>query len=293
MPPGLVGAHGLDRVQHHRGLPVALAAEAVTLGHQPLHRQPGKLAEATQILEVRGEGAEATLGEEGAQPGLDPGAVTQRLMSITAGRQFRHHLVELGVLLHQLVDFGVGDVIHRRDKIIDAVGVHRDPEAHLGIDLVALGDRHIAHVVAEPRKLQPPDCGRARAPPAARRRCARPRRVGDMPDHGLAGNAQPGLDVAELPVTVRSLVEVHEVHVDLGPWQRHVGLGVQMQQRLLQRIQPGDPHLRGENVCIHAITPTQFGVGVRVQHRSDGWLRLSVSTGCHSTGSGSCPDSLS
>ena len=45
--------------QQRRGLPVALAAEAVAVGHQPLHGEAGQLAQAAEVLEVRGEGAEA------------------------------------------------------------------------------------------------------------------------------------------------------------------------------------------------------------------------------------------
>ena len=58
-------------------------------------------------------------------------------------------------------------------------------------------------------------------PAAARAQRADPRgrRCGsaDVPGDGLAGHAEPGLDVAELAVAVRGLVEVHEVHVDRRP----------------------------------------------------------------------------
>jgi hypothetical protein len=57
--------------------------------------------------------------------------------------------------------------------------------------------------------------------------------------------AKPGQEIAELAVAVSRLVEVHEVHVDLGPRKIEIVLGVQMQQRLPQRTQPGDPHLGG------------------------------------------------
>jgi hypothetical protein len=45
-------------------------------------------------------------------------------------------------------------------------------------------------------------------------------RVGHVADDGLARQASRDVDVAELPVAVRGLVEVHEVHVDGGPRQR-------------------------------------------------------------------------
>ncbi|MEG8035510.1 hypothetical protein QP157_09305 [Sphingomonas sp. LR61] len=51
--------------------------------------------------------------------------------------------------------------------------------------------------------------------------------------------------VAELTVAVRGLVEVHEVEVDVRPRQGDVRLRVQVQQRLCQRLQTTDPHLRG------------------------------------------------
>jgi hypothetical protein len=61
----------------------------------------------------------------------------------------------------------------------------------------------------------------------------------------LRATPETGLDVAELAVAVRGLVEVHEVHVDLRPGQLDIGLGVQVQQRLAERVEPGDPHLGG------------------------------------------------
>ena len=39
------------------------------------------------------------------------------------------------------------------------------------------------------------------------------------------------------------LVQVHEVHVDLVPGKRDVDLGVQVQERLSQDVEPGDPRL--------------------------------------------------
>ena len=50
--------------------------------------------------------------------------------------------------------------------------------------------------------------------------------------------------------------------------------------------------LAGENVCIQAITPKQLESAFASSMTR--WMAsLSVNTGCHCTGSGSCPDSLS
>jgi hypothetical protein len=50
-----------------------------------------------------------------------------------------------------------------------------------------------------------------------------------VPRDRLAGDAQAGLDVRELAVPVRGLVEVHEVHVDLGPREIAVELRVEVE----------------------------------------------------------------
>jgi hypothetical protein len=189
---------------------------------------------------------------------------------LPAGAQLRHDIVGVGVLGDQRVDVGVGGRLDRGDQVVDGVGVDRGAEAQLGLHLVALGDGHIAHVVAEAGQ---PGGPHRRGGGRGARPHTHPRghpRVGHVPGHGLAGHAQPGGDVAELPVAVRGLVEVHEVHVDAGPGQRHVGLGVQVQQRLAQRGQPGDPHL-GRRERVHPRDHAQAGVvGVGLQaHPAD------------------------
>ena len=74
-------------MHERRRLPVALAAEAVAVGHQPLHGEAGELAQAAEVLEVRRERAEAAVVEELAQPGLDAGRVAQRLGPLAARAQ--------------------------------------------------------------------------------------------------------------------------------------------------------------------------------------------------------------
>ena len=55
-------------------------------------------------------------------------------------------------------------------------------------------------------------------------------------DRGPA-ESQPALDEPELAVAVGRLVEVHEVHVDLGPREVAVVLRMQVKQRLLERLE--------------------------------------------------------
>ena len=71
------------------------------------------------------------------------------------------------------------------------------------------------------------------------------RRVGRVADDRGPGDALAREGVRVLTVAVRRLVEVHEVEVDGVPRQLDVRLRVQVQQRLGQGVQAGDPHLRG------------------------------------------------
>ena len=92
----------------------------------------------------------------------------------------------------------------------------------LRLDLVALGHGDVAHVVAEPGQAQRPHLGQPAGGPGPGADGGADPGVADVTDHGLAGHTQPGLDVGELTVAVGRLVQVHEVHVDVGPGQLEV-----------------------------------------------------------------------
>ena len=118
------------------------------------------------------------------------------------------------------------------------------PKRDLRLDLVALGHRDVAHVVAEAGEREVRSAWRPAAARAHRPTDAWTAGSADVADDRLARDAHAGLDVRELAVAVGGLVQVHEVHVDRRPRQRLVGLRVQVQQRLAERLEPADPHLR-------------------------------------------------
>ena len=85
-------------------------------------------------------------------------------------------------------------------------------------------------------------------------------RVLPVADDRLAGHPEPGLDEPELSIAVRRLVQVHVVHVDLAPRQIAVELGVQVQQRHLERLKTRDPHA-GRRERVHPGDHTHAGIG--------------------------------
>ncbi len=88
-----------------------------------------------------------------------------------------------------------------------------------------------------------------------------------VPDDDLAVQAQAAADKAKLAVAMGRLVEVHKVHIDVGPGDVAVVLGVQMRKRLLERAQAGDPHLgRREGVHPGDQADALLG-GVGLQHQ--------------------------
>ncbi len=114
--------------------------------------RPGSWTQAVEVLEGVGEGAEAADLEEDAQAGLDAGCLAQlgaaRSVRPELGRRRRSRRHSAAT---QLVDVGSGHRPDRGGEVAHAVAVDRHAETDLRLDLVALGVRDVAHVVAEPR----------------------------------------------------------------------------------------------------------------------------------------------
>ncbi len=225
-------------------LPIALGAEAVAIGHEPLHRDAGQLLEPGEIFEAVGEGAEAAGVEKGPQGKFGSGGVSQRLATLAAGTQRRRHRVLPVVFGHEALDLGIGHVADAGGQFADAVAVDLNAEADLGLDLVALGDGDLPHVVAQAGDLQRSYFMQSGGGPLPGGQAILHLGVLPMADDDLARPPHPRADEAELAVAVGGLVQVHEVHVDRSPGQIAVELRVQMGHRLLEGGQPGNPHLR-------------------------------------------------
>ena len=248
-PAGQPVGHDLQDPDERGRLPVALGAEAVAVGHQPLDADARQLLERAEVLERVGERAEAAVLDERPQAGLDPGRRPQLGVALAAPAQRQGDVVCVLVLRDQVVDRRVADRGHAIRQVAHAVAVDREAEPRLGLDLVALGDRDVAHVVAEPGDLEAMGLVPAGRRPRPRAEPRQDGRVLPVADDRLAAPAQPRLDERELAVAVGGLVQVHEVHVDVGPGQVAVVLGVEVDEGLAQVGQPADPHLgRAERV---------------------------------------------
>ena len=199
-----------------------------------------------QILERGGETLEAALLEKGAQAELDARAVAQRTMPGAVLAEFLRHPVAVLVFAAEPVDGPVvdGRIRNFGDEIAHAVAVDGKAEPHFGRDLVALGDGDLAHVVAEAGELRALQIvpGPGGAHPGAQPIL----HLGVLPvaDHDLAVEPHARVEEPGLAVAMGGLVEVHEVHVDLTPWQVAVELRVEVNERLAERGKPADPHLR-------------------------------------------------
>ena len=77
--------------------------------------------------------------------------------SVAVELQRRRHVIGRVVLLDEPVDVRLGRRLDGRDEVADAIAVDPDAELDLGLDLVALGDRDLAHVVAEAGEPEPPE----------------------------------------------------------------------------------------------------------------------------------------
>ena len=159
-------------------------------------------------------------------------------------------VVHVVVLVHQRVGIRLADGGDVLGDFVDRIGVHGPAQLDLRLDLVALGDGHVAHVVrhaqyAHVAALHQAD-GRAHPGGDALLHAL----VAPMAGDHLALDAHAGDDVAVLAVAVRGLVFVHKVHVDGVVGNFLVELRVQVQKRLAVLAQAGDPTL-GRGECVH------------------------------------------
>ena len=226
-----------------------------------------------QIFERGREALEAAVFQKGAHAQFKPRAIEQRFVPSAGLAQFRRDRVALLIFTCEGLDLGVGDRIHLGHEIADAIAVGRESELHFRRDLVALGDRDLTHVVAETAEFRalPIVPGARRAHPGAD--AVLDLRVGPMADDDLARETHAGVDEARLPVAVRGLVQVHEVHVDRVPGQVTIELGVKMDERLLKRVQPAHPHFRGRKRVHPKDEAGAVRIGVRVEAKLGDFVR--------------------
>ena len=157
-------------------------------------------------------------------------------MARPARGELRDDLIFFPVFGNKLVDRLGRHAVNGRDEVVDTIGIHRAPKRSWASTLSP-------SVTATPRMLSPKRTSRISVvawwPVAARAQepiLARDGWVAGVAGDGLSPYAHAGLYIAELAVAVRGLVQVHEVHVDRGPGQREVGLGVQVQKRFAQNV---------------------------------------------------------
>ena len=231
-------AHLLHDVRQRGYLPVALAAVAVTLCHQVLRSNAGKLFHAPEILKGIGISAAAVLIQHFLNGDLLARLVADGFHII--GRE----LVILLIFLHQAVDFLLTYLIHHFNKIADCIGIHLPAELHLYFDLIAFGHRDLTHIIAKAHDLQLAAygcayCGTHPATDFFLYICIFPVSCND-----LARQTHARCDEAVFAVAVRRLVQVHEIHVDAFVRNVAVELRCEVAVRLLEHRQSADPHLR-------------------------------------------------
>jgi hypothetical protein len=163
---------------------------------------------------------------------VSPWRSSQRFSLVTARTEGLDHVVFVEIRLDQLVHADVSSLVDDGDQVPHPVGVDAEAQPPLRLDLVALGHRDVAHVVAEARDPPAlPVCAGTRGPGPA----ADPvldRSILPVADDDRPLEPQSRGEETELPIAVSRLVQVHEVHVDFGPGNLAVVLRVKVEERL-------------------------------------------------------------
>ncbi|CAB4743041.1 unannotated protein [freshwater metagenome] len=189
-------------------------------------------------------------------------------MAVTLTPQFGCDVVLLLVEGDQLIDAARIRGINLVNEIREPESVDRDAQPYLRLNLVALRDSDITHVVAESCNLEAPGLGPSHAGPSPRTDSRCDSRVRRMTGHGHAIHAQSRLHERKLAIAMGCLVEVHVVHVDRRPRQLQRCLRVQVQEWLGQRRQPTDPCFRRREGVHPGDDAYARVVGSRIKTRS-------------------------
>ena len=149
------------------------------------------------------------------------------------------------VFFHQGINICLGHCLNIFHGIVDIIMVDLPSEFDLGLNLVALCNRHIVHIVAHTADAQMAGLHHAH-------RCAHPAaqlllqgRIGPMAHNNFAFDSHAAYDMSVFPVAVGRLVLIHEVHVNLIVRNFLIELCVQVAQRFSVLLQADDPHLGG------------------------------------------------
>ena len=234
-----VFAHGFHDRQQRRHFPIALAAETVALRHQILSRQTRQLLQAVQILEGIRKGPAALTAQHPLDGDFLPGLIGNGLPV------FRGKIVFFQIRRHLGIDLIFRNRGHFRRQITYRPGIDLPAEFQLGLDFIALGHGNISHIVSKTHDLHVPGHGNAnrRSHPAAQP--LRRGRVLPIARDDFPRQAQPCPRETMLPVSMRRLVQVHEIHIDLVIGDIPVILRHKMAVGLPQSLQTAEPHLAG------------------------------------------------
>ena len=109
---------------------------------------------------------------------------------------------------------------------INAICFDRHTECNLCAGLISICNCNEAHIVTKARDFKilsgVPTNGSAHP----MRNSSRDSCIADMSRHNFAGQMQTRLDMSMFAITMRCLVEVHEIHINGFPWQSRVRLGM-------------------------------------------------------------------
>ena len=230
-------------------LVIPLRSESDAFRHQILGSKTRKLTKAEQVLECIGKRRAPVLPDELFESHLVSCLLAYRIEII--GR----HGILLAVFLHLCVDLIIRHLRRTVRNFSDSPVLDLPSIPDLCLEAIAVGHRDITHVVAE------------RCDAQVVRKSHRLRYLSEAPDsvqyilvsvisrNNFMLNVQPCKDITEFSVSMRRLIQIHEVHIDRIVWKSLICLCVQMKQRLSQFLKALNPHLgrrKRMHPCDHA-----------------------------------------
>ena len=141
--------HDLHQANHCRGLPVALAAKAISFFHQTLDSKSRKLLQRAKIAEVRNDRLIVFLLQEFFKTDLDACLHRYMLPEFLRISALQDDVVFAVVFLNQRVDLVLRYRRHIFCDLVHRISVDLPAKFDLRLYLIALRHGNISHIVCD------------------------------------------------------------------------------------------------------------------------------------------------
>ena len=133
-----------------------------------------------------------------------------------------------------MINFRFKNIVNTLNQVADTITVYRHAKLNLGSNFIPFGHCDFAHIVTKAGDFQILHLIPSGSGPSPDGNIFNHIRILPVANNHLAIDPHSGHDETVFPVAMSRLIQVHEIHIDLPPWQIAVKLCVQVKDWFLE-----------------------------------------------------------